>query len=102
MKNQLEHCRCVNCGVSIGATCLIDLRTGNTQPTDGDITVCLYCGHIMCFVICTDGHIMVRNPNDEEMYDIAGRRDILAFQRFRKDFLEDMKKVKKNPKRNQK
>lgn len=101
MRNPMEHCRCINCGWSLSGTILIDPRQPAAQPSDGDVTVCLYCGHIMCFVICRDRHIMLRNPKDEELYDIAGRQDIVAFQKVRKDFLEDMEKsLKKNQKKN--
>lgn len=95
MRNPLEHCRCVNCGWSLQGVALINARNITAKPDDGDITVCLYCGHIMCFAICTDGHVMLRDPNDREIVDIAGRPDILAFQKVRKDFLADMEKYNK-------
>jgi len=63
MKISTVHC--VNCGATFDAS----TRIGGTEavPQDGDITVCLYCRHIMVF----EGG-KPRNPNDAEMRRIAG------------------------------
>jgi hypothetical protein len=50
----------------------------NTEPTDGDITICMKCGHIMVF---EDNR--PRNPTNAEMRIIAGNRRIIAVQKAR-------------------
>lgn len=67
---------CPSCGSKLnGATDPV----GDATPSSGDITVCLYCGHILVF---TDD-LRLRNPTDEEIHEIAGDVRILAIQRAR-------------------
>lgn len=47
-------------------------------PSDGDITICIKCGHIMAF---ENG--LPRNLTDAEMLHIAGDRRIVALQKIR-------------------
>jgi hypothetical protein len=55
------------------------------SPNPGDVTVCIYCGHIMVF---GEG-LKLRNPDDDEIKEIAGDRRILAIQRARARMKED-------------
>jgi hypothetical protein len=56
-------------------------------PSDGDLTVCFDCGHIMVFA---GGRL--RNPTDAEMYDIAGDPRIVKLQRVRGRVMEQKRK----------
>lgn len=47
-------------------------------PVDGDITICLKCGHIMVFE-----DQRPRNPTDAEMRRMAGDRRIIKVQKAR-------------------
>jgi len=62
----------------------IDAATGvftekEVRPKPGDVTVCLYCGHLMVY---REG-LVLDDPSAEEMYQIAGDERILAIQRAR-------------------
>jgi hypothetical protein len=52
---------------------------GQAMPSPGDVTICLYCGHLMAF---GDG-LTLRELSDEEIVDIAGDKTVLAMQRAR-------------------
>lgn len=70
--------QCLNCGELLDGATGVD--TGN-RPRPGSITVCFYCGHVA--VIADD--LSFREPNDEEMREIAGNETILAIQRARRE-----------------
>ena len=72
---RMEPSPCLGCGA------MHDSATsayGDAVPEDGSISLCFECGHIMVF----DGG-RLRNPNDQEMHDIAGDPDIIKAQRAR-------------------
>ena len=77
MKTKPSICR--SCGAKLNAA---NIAVGHrkTKPKAGDVSICLYCGHVMVF----DKHLMLREPNKHEMYLIAGDPYILAVQRARK------------------
>jgi hypothetical protein len=54
-------------------------------PRPGDITLCLYCGHIMAFA----DDLTLRELNDEEAHDIAGDPRMLAAQWARRKSMEE-------------
>lgn len=55
-------------------------NTGEThKPTPGDVTVCLYCGHLMTF----DNGLNLRELTSAEMYECAGNPTILKVQATR-------------------
>lgn len=60
---------------------------GDERPTPGDITVCIYCGHIMAFA----DDLSFRELTGEEIHDIAGDERILDIQRARQmaDFAKE-------------
>jgi hypothetical protein len=67
---------CLSCGA------LNDAATGvnnDARPSPGDVTVCLYCGHIMVF----SDDLLMRNPTAAEIHQIAGDPRILMVQRAR-------------------
>jgi hypothetical protein len=53
---------------------------GNSTPGPGDITLCIYCGHIMAFA----DDLTLRELTNEEIYEVAGDERILKIQRARK------------------
>jgi hypothetical protein len=66
---------CPSCGELLdAATSMLE----DAVPSDGDINVCIQCGHIMVF---ENGQ--PRNLTDAEMYQIAGDRRIIALQKVR-------------------
>ena len=75
---KLPGLHCLNCGKLIdGATCM----EGDHFPASGDVTICIYCGHLMVFECERD--VCVRNPTDAELHEIAGDERILAVQKAR-------------------
>jgi hypothetical protein len=68
---------CLGCGQLLDASTCVGEDAG---PTEGDVTVCLACGHIMVF----GRNLVLRNPSDDEIADIAGDERVLEVQRARK------------------
>lgn len=66
---------CLSCGTRLNTTTSL---FGDAEPSDGDITICLKCGHIMVFE-----DERPRNPTDAEMHMFAGDRRIIAAQKAR-------------------
>jgi hypothetical protein len=50
-------------------------------PREGDIMVCLGCGHVMIYA---DDHGAMRQPTDEEMAEIGGDRRVVAINNIRR------------------
>jgi hypothetical protein len=69
---------CTHCGEPNDGAASLEGAT----PKPGDITICMECGNIMAFA----EDLTVRNLTNEEMYEIAGREDLLAMQRLLQDF----------------
>jgi hypothetical protein len=75
--------KCTNCGTKLDAVSQVDSEDGD--PRDGDVSICLYCGHLMIF-----SDIGVRNLTDTEMIELAGNPELLnamEFVRFYKEFV---------------
>jgi len=70
---------CLGCGKFVDAATGV---FGATTPEPGDVTVCLYCGHLMVFREFR-GRLQLDNPTDKEIHAIAGDKRILAVQRTR-------------------
>ncbi|UPK03157.1 hypothetical protein [Bradyrhizobium sp. 170] len=68
---------CLGCGRQVNGASGVDFRG---LPRPGNITVCLYCGHIMAFT----EDLRLRELTDEEMIDVAGDPRLIAVQRARK------------------
>jgi hypothetical protein len=73
---------CLHCGKINDAALGVD---HDASPSPGDVTVCFYCGHIMVF----GDDLLMRNPTDAEIHDIAGDPRVLAAQRALKGFHEE-------------
>jgi len=52
------------------------------RPSDGDLTVCLYCGHLMVF----GPNLSLRELTSDEMRDAAGNPEVLKAMMMIKDF----------------
>lgn len=72
---------CLSCGTHLDACSGIE--TGGGAPSPGDITICLYCGHLMAF----NDELGLRNLTEDEAHEIAGDHRILAVQAARKEVL---------------
>lgn len=69
--------RCLHCSRLLdGATCVGD----DDNPNPGDVTVCIYCGHIMAFA----NDLTLRELSKEEAIDVAGDPRIMAIQHARR------------------
>jgi acetyl-CoA carboxylase beta subunit len=68
---------CLNCGKLLdGATCI----DNDSMPDPGDVTICIYCGHLMMF----DAQMRLRDLSDEKVRQVAGDGRIVAVQRARR------------------
>ena len=73
---KIEGCRCLSCKQLVdGATCV----EGDLRPKPGDITVCIFCGHIMAY----DVDDTLRELTPEEQISVAGDPRILRIQKAR-------------------
>jgi hypothetical protein len=61
---------CTHCGRVMDMATNI---TGGNIPEEGSIGLCIKCSHVMVY----DSSLRLRNPNDEEMVEIAGNESIL-------------------------
>jgi len=64
-------CACVNCGKVVDAATGVN-KDYERAPKDGDVAICIYCSHIMVY-----DNGKVRNPEGQEIIDIAADPDIL-------------------------
>jgi hypothetical protein len=77
---------CASCGTKLdGASGL------SARPKPGDISICLYCGHIQAF----GWDLKLRDLTDEEMHAIAGNKQVIAAEKicaqFRKEHPKSIK-----------
>lgn len=76
--HKVPDSKCTACGYAMnGAICVGE----DAAPDPGDFTVCIECGHLMIF---GDG-LILRNPTDAEMIEIAGDERLLAIQEARRN-----------------
>ncbi len=66
---------CPNCGKPLNEATAME---GDMRPKPGDLTVCLYCSHLMAF----DDTMRLRELNDPEIHSAAGDADVLAMMNF--------------------
>lgn len=76
MSQPVPEQKCLNCDKQLNRVSVTGPE--DPVPTPGDATVCLGCGHLMIF---TDT-MGLRNPNEDELKELAGRRDILDTMEF--------------------
>ena len=63
---------CLSCGKGLDAAAQIG--AGMPSPSEGDVTVCLYCRHVMIY----NADLSLRNPTDAEVVEIAGDPRLVA------------------------
>ena len=61
---------CLNCGKELDAASGLE---HDSTPSPGDMTVCLYCHHVMVY----ESELTLRNPTDAEVVEIAGDPSLL-------------------------
>lgn len=71
--------KCPSCGTPNDAATLAGKGDEATRPDPGDVSVCLYCGHLMAFA----EDLTLRDLTDAEMHEVAGDPRILAVQKAR-------------------
>lgn len=71
---------CLNCGKELDGVAQIDNAPTEALPEPGDISFCMYCGHIMSF----DENVKLRELTSDEMLEVAGDERILAASSARK------------------
>lgn len=68
---------CTNCGKQLDGATSVDC---DAPPDPGDMTVCIYCGHLMAF----NEDLQLRDLTPAEQINVAGDERILAIQGARK------------------
>lgn len=77
IETKLPKRDCLHCHGSLdAATCVHD----EVRPKDGDLTMCIYCGHLMAFT----ADLSLRELNDEERAWCASSRLIQRALEVRK------------------
>jgi len=69
---------CLNCGKVCDGATAVGIE-GAVQPSSDDVTICIYCGHLMAF----DANLHFRELTGEEMLEVAADERILAVSRAR-------------------
>ncbi|PWT75884.1 MAG: hypothetical protein C5B60_04750 [Chloroflexi bacterium] len=67
---------CPSCGYHITAGAL---AFGSNEPNEGDISICLKCGHLSAF----DANKRLRPLTDDEMIAVAGDPRVIQLQKAR-------------------
>jgi hypothetical protein len=77
IESDVPAAACTNCGrVNNAATVVNEIDAG---PSPGDVTVCMYCGHIMAFA----KDLSLRDLTTDEMVEVAGDPRVIAIQKAR-------------------
>ena len=71
--------RCLNCNQSLDAASAFDEKA---RPSPNDLTVCLYCSHLMAF----DDDLNLRPLTDAEIIECAGHAEIIKTMEITKTF----------------
>jgi hypothetical protein len=78
--HRTPKCPCLSCGKKLDAA---SVMVGGGEPSEGSISICLYCGHIMAF----DSELRLRELSVKEIYLTAGDPRIIAIQKARGEVL---------------
>lgn len=76
MSYQTPASSCPSCGTTVDASTSV---AGDHAPSPGDVSICMYCGHLMAFA----DDLTLRPLTDKEMLECAGDMRILRAQRVR-------------------
>ena len=82
MTTHMPPVRCLNCDRKLAAATYAG--AGRPKPKAGDLSLCLYCGHLAVF----GSDFLLRELNDAEIKEVAGDRRLLAAQQARTSRLE--------------
>lgn len=74
---RLKKDHCLNCKKELDAATGVNNKS---KPKKGDITICIACGHVMCFSL----DLKLAELSDEEIIEIAGNKNMLLIQEARK------------------
>ena len=77
MSTRLAPSACLACGTTMDAA--THTSDPDVRPSPNDITICLYCGHLMAF----GDDLQLRALTDDEMHQCAGDPVILKLQKAR-------------------
>lgn len=72
-----KESECLCCYKKLNGACSVG---SNAKPRPGNISICIYCGHIMAY----GKELRLRELTDKEMYDVAGMKEIIQIQKARK------------------
>ena len=70
---------CINCGKDIDAASPV---SGGRGPQPGDLSICLYCRHLMVY----GDDLRVRNLTDEEAIEVAGDPELVLTMKMLGEF----------------
>jgi hypothetical protein len=70
---------CLNCGLKLSAATDIE---SVEKPQPGNIAVCIECRHVMVYA----DDLTLREPNDDEIKELAGHPELLKHMKLLADF----------------
>lgn len=73
--HRIDAGACLKCHAPMTASTSVD---GTSAPEPGDVTVCLYCGHLMEF----GADLKLIEPSDETIVSFVGNPDLLKAMRI--------------------
>jgi hypothetical protein len=79
--------RCVNCNKLLDAATVTN-KKDDVIPREGNITVCMYCGHVMVF----GRGLALRDPTGVEIVEMAGCSELVRAQAMREYITKNRKK----------
>ncbi|MBR0883889.1 hypothetical protein ACVMGC_000967 [Bradyrhizobium barranii subsp. barranii] len=85
-KCRVRQSACTGCGKHLDGATVIDQK--RAVPESGNITLCLYCGHLQAFA----DDLSLRELTDAEMHEVAGDERLIAVQRARALMLMERKR----------
>ena len=87
-QSSMQGRACLDCGVVVD----MNANAEDRIPTPGDMSVCMYCGHLMAFA----DDLSFRPLTDAEIVSAAGDPEILFCQKVRQMVLEKKAQGTKN------
>lgn len=82
---KMTEIKCLDCGHSLGLA--TSTTADQATPTQGDVSVCVYCGGLAVFE-----DYGLRHLTSSEMYDIAGDERVLDAQKNREWVVDEVRK----------
>jgi hypothetical protein len=70
---------CLKCGRPLDAA---TNPSNDFTPVEGDISMCLHCGHVMAF----DADLRFRELNEQERREVEGDARVIALQKARREY----------------